>query len=70
MLDVIRDKDLVALDYGPNEQLNQQILAADRIIFKTELEAIDVQFTVNSIPKARVQGEPASVWAARLRISM
>jgi len=58
IIDVIRDMDLVALDYGPNESINQQMLAADRIIFKSELEGIDVQFTVTSITKAKYQGEP------------
>jgi len=58
IIDVIRDMDLIALDYGPNESMNQQMLKADRIIFKTELEGIDVQFTVTSITKAKYQGEP------------
>ncbi|MBI1423123.1 MAG: hypothetical protein GC149_06630 [Gammaproteobacteria bacterium] len=58
ILEVIRDMDLVALDYGPNESINQQMLKADRIIFKSELEGIDVQFTVSSITKAKYQGQP------------
>ena len=36
ILDVIRDMDLVAIDYGPTEAINQQMLKADRIIFKTD----------------------------------
>jgi len=31
--DVIRDMDLVAIEYGPNDNINQQMLKADRIIF-------------------------------------
>ena len=58
IIDVIRDMDLIALDYGPNEKLNQQMLQADRIIFKTDLEGIDVQFTTTSITKAKYQGQP------------
>lgn len=58
ILDVIRDMDLVALDYGPNEKTNQLILEADRILFTTELDGIDVQFSVNSITKAKYQGQP------------
>jgi c-di-GMP-binding flagellar brake protein YcgR len=58
IIDVIRDMDLIALDYGPDESLNKQMLQADRIIFKTGLEGIDVQFTATSITKAKFQGEP------------
>lgn len=58
IIEVIRDMDLIALDYGPNESMNQQMLQADRIIFKTDLEGIDVQFTTTSITKAKFQGQP------------
>lgn len=58
VIDVIRDKELIALDYGPSESINAQLLAADRVIFKADLDGIDVQFTVNAINKARYQGEP------------
>jgi c-di-GMP-binding flagellar brake protein YcgR len=58
IIDVIRDMDLIALDYGPNDSINQQMLQADRIIFKSELEGIDVQFTTTSITKAKYQGQP------------
>ena len=58
ILDVIRDMDLVAIDYGPTEAINQQMLKADRIIFKTDLDGVDVQFTVTSITKAKYQGQP------------
>ena len=58
IIDVIRDMDLIALDYGPTEALNKQMLQADRIIFKTDLDGIDVQFTATSITKAKFQGQP------------
>jgi len=58
IIDVIRDMDLIAIDYGPNESVNQQLLKADRIIFKGEWEGIDVQFTATSITKAKYQGDP------------
>lgn len=58
VIEVIRDKDLIALDYGPSDSLNKQLLAAERIIFKTDFEGIDVQFTATSITKAKYQGEP------------
>lgn len=58
ILEVIRDMDLIALDYGPNEAMNQLMLQAERIIFTAELEGIDAQFTATSITKAKYQGQP------------
>lgn len=58
IIDVIRDMDLVAIDYGPDEAINQQMLKAERIIFKADMEGIEVQFTVTSITKAKYQGQP------------
>lgn len=57
VIDVIRDMDLIAMDYGPSESLNTQLLAADRILFTAELDGIDVQFSANTITKAKYQGE-------------
>jgi len=58
IIEVIRDMDLIALDYGPNEATNQLMLQAERIIFTSELEGVDAQFTANSITKAKYQGQP------------
>lgn len=58
VIEVLKDMDLVALDYGPSESLNAQLLGADRIIFKADLEGIDCQFTTTSITKAKLHGEP------------
>jgi len=40
IIDVIRDMDLVAIDYGPNDSINPQMLKADRNIFKNRTEAL------------------------------
>lgn len=50
---IIRDMDLVALDYGVNEKTNQRLLAADRIIFKAKNDGITAQFSASSIVKAK-----------------
>lgn len=58
VIDVIRDMDLVALDIGPTESLNDQLLKAGKIIFKADLDGVDAQFTTNSITRAKLKGEP------------
>lgn len=57
LIDVIRDMDLLALDYGPSQSLNEQLLDANRIIFTASFDGIDIQFTATSITKAKYQGE-------------
>jgi c-di-GMP-binding flagellar brake protein YcgR len=58
IIEVLKDMDLVALDYGPSESLNQKMLAADRIVFKADVDGVDCQFRASSITKAKYQGEP------------
>ena len=58
VLEILKDMDLVALDYGSSETLNSQLLNAKRIFFKTELDGITVQFDTDSITKAKLHGEP------------
>jgi len=57
VVDVLKDMDLIALDYGPSESLNAQLLAADRIIFKADFDGVSCQFTADSITKAKLHGE-------------
>jgi len=68
VVEVIKDMDLLALDYGPTESLNVKLLAADRIIFKADVEGVECQFNANSITKAKYQGE--SVFAVPIPESM
>ncbi|MGD8926116.1 MAG: flagellar brake protein [Thioalkalispiraceae bacterium] len=58
IIEVLKDMDLVALDYGPTESLNARLLAADRILFKADVEGVDCQFKASSITKAKLHGEP------------
>ena len=58
VIEVIRDMDLVVLDIGPTESQNEQLLNANRIFFKAEMDGVDAQFTANSITRAKLKGEP------------
>ena len=58
VLDVLKDLDLVALDYGASEAMNLQLLKATRVFFKTELDGITVQFDADSITRAKLHDEP------------
>ena len=68
IIDVIRDMDLVAIDPGPSQNLNEQLLNASRIIFTASFDGINVQFTTDSITKAKYQGD--SVFAIPVPESM
>lgn len=53
--------DRLVLDYGPDEDLNQRLLRAERLLFVTRHHQVRVQFTSESIQKATYQGTPAFV---------
>ena len=59
VVDVLSDKNLLVLDYGGNEELNQKLLKHNRAIVKTDYDGITSQFTINNIRKARLQGKPS-----------
>ncbi len=59
VVDVLSDKNLLVLDYGGNEELNQKLLKYNRAIVKTDYDGITAQFTINNIRKARLQGKPS-----------
>ena len=58
VIDVLREKELLALDYGSNEKVNQKLLNADRIVFKTQHHGITAQFSARSVIKAKLKGQP------------
>ena len=58
VLEVLKDMDLVALDYGASESQNLQLLNSGRVFFKTELDGITVQFDADSVTKAKLQNDP------------
>lgn len=58
VIDVLREKELLALDYGSNENINQKLLKADRVVFKTQHNGITAQFSARSVIKAKLKGQP------------
>jgi len=59
VVDVLADKNLLVLDYGGNEELNQKLLKHDRAVIKTDYNGITAQFSIKAIKKARLQGKPS-----------
>lgn len=57
VVDVLADKNLLVLDYGGDEKLNQKLLEHDRAIVKTDYDGITAQFSIKGIRKARLQGK-------------
>lgn len=59
VVDVLPDKDLLVLDYGANETMNQKILTAERIVCKTQHQGITAQFTLHGMQRAKLGGKTA-----------
>ena len=59
VVDILSDKNLLVLDYGGNEEMNQQLLKYNRAVIKTDYDGIQAQFTIKDIRKARLQGKPS-----------
>jgi c-di-GMP-binding flagellar brake protein YcgR len=59
VLGVLTERDLLVLDYGADEKLNQRLMAADRITCVTKHDNIDVRFTVTGVQRAKFQNQPA-----------
>ena len=57
VVDVLADRNLLVLDYGGNEELNQKLLKHNRAIVKTDYDGITAQFTITDIRKARLKGK-------------
>lgn len=68
ILDVLPDRDLVVLDYGPDEKQNQRALDSGRLVCVTKHHNIDIKFTCEGLKRARYQGGP--VFAAPLPESL
>ncbi len=68
VIDLIREMELVVLDYGIDERLVQQLLQSNRVIFKSQHEGVTAQFTATSLTRAKYQNEP--VIAAPMPVSL
>lgn len=59
VLDVLPKKNLLVLDYGPNEALNKKMLAAEKVIFTTLHEMVDTRFSCSGLKRVMYRGQPA-----------
>ncbi|MCQ8102918.1 flagellar brake protein [Methylomonas sp. SURF-2] len=50
-------KKLLQLDCGPSETVDNQLLAADKVLFRTEYNGIKVSFSAKNIQKIQAGGE-------------
>lgn len=57
IIDVLPEKKLILLDYGPDESVNRAILNEKHIIFKTTMNGVTIKFDVDKAQKAKYQGE-------------
>jgi len=57
IVDVIKDRNVVVLDYSADEEINNKLIAADRVVFKTQHNGINAQFTSTNVVRAKFQGQ-------------
>ena len=57
VVDVMADKNLLVLDYGANETMNQKLLQNNRAVLSTNHQGIRAQFSISNIQKAKLQGK-------------
>lgn len=57
VVEVLSDKNLLVLDYGGNEELNEKLIKHNRAVVKTDYDGIQAQFSIENIRKARLQGK-------------
>jgi len=59
VLDILPNRDLIILDYGPNESLNKKLMAAERIVCTTHHEMVETRFNCSDILRVKYKGAPA-----------
>jgi c-di-GMP-binding flagellar brake protein YcgR len=59
LLDIDERNHAVILDYGPKEDLNQQLLKSGKVVFDTDYNGIKVSFSGTAIKKIVHKGDPA-----------
>lgn len=55
VLGVIEERNLIVLDYGPDEMLNQRALEFGQLVCVTKHDRIDTRFTVTNLQRAKYQ---------------
>ena len=61
IVDVVPDKNVLILDYGHNEALNNKVLDASYVVFITRYNGIRVRFSTEKIEKHEYQGRSVFV---------
>lgn len=59
ILDIDADRRKMVLDYGARDELNQQALAADKLVFVTSQDQVKVQFVCHGMEKIQFDGRSA-----------
>lgn len=57
IIDILPEKKMVILDYGPDEGMNKRLLSENKVLFKSELAGVTAQFSVHHVRKARYQDQ-------------
>lgn len=55
---VSADNNIIALDFGPNDAANRQILQSSEVIFVTSLNRVHIEFIATKVAKASYKGSP------------
>lgn len=59
VLGVVKERNLVVLDVGPDDENTRKAIAADKLICTTKNMGVAVKFTVENLQSAKYQGKPA-----------
>lgn len=59
VLGVVKERNLVVLDVGPDDETTRKAIAADRLVCTTRNMGVPVKFTVENMQSAKYQGKPA-----------
>ena len=68
ILNVDKNNKEIVIDYGPNEELGQQILQAKKLVFVTSENKVKIEFVCNQIKKLDYEGQEA--FAVKLPTSL
>ncbi|MCH9639294.1 MAG: flagellar brake protein [Betaproteobacteria bacterium] len=68
ILNVDKNNKEIVIDYGPNEELGQQILQAKKLIFVTSENKVKIEFVCNQVRKLGFEGQDA--FAVKLPTSL
>lgn len=57
LIDIDAKKKLLEFDCGPSEQLNGELLASPRVVFRTDFDGIKVSFSGKGVKQTKKDGE-------------